>query len=46
MVGSLGIGEEIRQTHIRFRNFTDSEAYINALDHDFESEDSIFNRYI
>ena len=44
-VGSLEVGDQNRQTHIRFRNFADYEANINDTDQDFESEDSIFNRY-
>ena len=32
MVGSSSIGDQIRETHISFRNFTDYEAYINAFD--------------
>ena len=46
MVGRLKVGEQIRQTHIRFRNISDFEAYINAIDHDYDSEDAIFNSYI
>ena len=32
MVGSLNVGDQNRQTHIRFRNNTDYEAYINSID--------------
>ena len=46
MVGNLKVGEQIRQTHIRFRNSSDYEAYINAIDQDYDSEDAIFNGYI
>ena len=46
MVGNLKVGDQIRQTHIRFRNIRDFEAYINAIDQDFDSEDSIYNGYI
>ena len=46
MVGNLKVGDQIRQTHIRFRNISDYEAYINAIDQDYDSEDSIFNGYI
>ena len=46
MVGNLKVGEQIRQTHIRFRNISDYEAYINSIDLDYDSEDSIFNGYI
>ena len=46
MVGNLKIGDQIRQTHIRFRNMDDFEAYINSIDQDYDSDDSIFNGYI
>ena len=46
MVGNLKVGDQIRQTNIRFRNISDYEAYINAIDVDYDSEDSIFNGYI
>ena len=46
MVGNLKVDDQIRQTHIRFRNIDDYEAYINAIDQDYESEDAIFNGYI
>ena len=46
MVGRLKIGDQIRTTHIRFRNFTDFESYINAIYQDYESEDAIFKGYI
>ena len=46
MVGSLVIGDQIRQNHIRFRIITDYESYISAIDQDYESEDAIFNGYI
>ena len=45
-VGKRTVGDQIRETHIRFRNFTDYEAYINAIDEGYEGEDSIFNGYI
>ena len=32
MVGKLKVGDQIRQTHIRFRNIDDYESYINAID--------------
>ena len=41
MVGSLGVGDQNRQTHIRFRYIADYEVYIIAIDQDYESEDSI-----
>ena len=46
MVGSLKVGDQIRQTHIRFRNMDDFESYINAIDEVFEAEDAIFIGYI
>ena len=46
MVGNLKVGDQIRQTNIRFRNMDDFEAYLNAIDQDYESEDAIFNGYI
>ena len=46
MVGSLKVGVLIRQTHIRFRNITDYEAYITFIDESYDAEDNIFNGYI
>ena len=46
MVGKLSVGDEIRETHIRFRNITDYEAYINAIDEAYVAEDAIFKSYI
>ena len=46
MVGNMKVGDQIRQTHIRFRNMDDFEAYINSIDQDYDSEDAIFNGYI
>ena len=46
MVGNLKVGDQIRQTHIRFRNMDDFEAYINSIDQDYDSDDSIFSGYI
>ena len=45
MVGKLSVGDQIREKYIRFRNLTDYEAYINAIDQEYESEDAIFNAY-
>ena len=45
MVGSVKVGDQIRTTFIRFRNLDDFEAYINAIDQDYESEYSISNGY-
>ena len=41
MVGNLIVGDQIRQTHIRFRNMIDYEVYINSIDQDYDSDDSI-----
>ena len=46
MIGNLKVGDQIRQTQIRFRNTNDYEAYINSIDQDYDSEDAIFNGYI
>ena len=45
MVGKLSIGDQITETHNRFRNITDYEAYFNAIEEGHEA-DSIFNSYI
>ena len=46
MVGNLKVGDQIRQTNIRFRNMDDFEAYINAIDESYDAEDAIFNGHI
>ena len=46
MVGNLKVGDQVRQTYIRFRNIDDYESYINAIDEDYDAEDAIFNGYI
>ena len=46
MVGNLKVGDQIRQTHIRFRNMDDFEAYINAIDEGYDADECIFNGYI
>ena len=43
MVGSFKVADQTCQTLIRFRNFADYEAYINAIHQDYEPEDSVFN---
>ena len=43
MVGDLKVGDQIRQTTIRFRNMDDFEAYINAIVEGDDAEDAIFN---
>ena len=44
--GKLSIGDHKRQTHSRCKNFTDYENYVNAIDQNYESDDSIFNSYV
>ena len=46
MVGTLIVGHQLRQTHIRFRNMIDFENYINSIDEGYDADDSIFNGYI
>ena len=46
MVGNLINDDQIRQTHIRFRNISDYEAYINSIDEGYDADDAIFNGYI
>ena len=46
IVGRLKVDNQIRQTHFRFRNINDYEAYINAIDQSYYSEDAIFKGYI
>ena len=46
MVGNLKVGDQIRETRIRFRNINDYEAYINTIDQDYDSEDTISDGYI
>ena len=46
MIGTLIVGDQLRQTHIRFRNMIDFETYINSIDEGYDADDSIFNGYI
>ena len=34
MIGKLSIGDQLRTTHIRYRNITDYESYKNPIDQD------------
>ena len=43
MIGKVSVGDPIGTTLIRFRSFTDYEAYINSIDGGYDAEDSIFN---
>ena len=38
MVGNLKVGDQIRQSLIKFRNVADYEAYINAIVEDYVAE--------
>ena len=42
----VSVGDQIREPHIRFRNFTDYEAYIKSIDDGYDAEDAIFVGYI
>ena len=42
MVGKLSLGDQIRETHIRFRNMDDFKSYVIAIDEGYESKDAIF----
>ena len=46
MIGTLIVGDQLRQTHIRFRKLIDFETYIDKIDDGYDSDDSIFNGYI
>ena len=46
MVGNSKVGDQVGQTHIRFRNIDDYESYINAIDEGYDAEDTIFIGYI
>ena len=46
MDGYLKVGDQIRQTVTKFRNMDNFEAYINSIDQDYDSEDTIFNDFI
>ena len=42
MVGSLKVADQIRQIHIRFRNITDYDAYVNSIDEGYDAEDVLY----
>ena len=46
MIGKISVGDQMRETHIRFRNITDYENSFTAFDEGYDSEDAIFNDYI
>ena len=46
MVGNLKVGDQNRQTNIRFRKMNVFAAYLNAIDQEYDSEDAIFDGYL
>ena len=46
MVDYWKVGDQNRETHTRFLNIENYEAYINTIDQDYDSEDAIFKGYI
>ena len=46
VVGNLSLGDQIRETQIRFRNVDVFASYVKAIDEGYETEDAIFNGYI
>ena len=46
LLGNSKVGDQTRETHTRFKNFNDYEAYINTIDQDYDSEDTIFDGYL
>ena len=45
-IGDLINGEDVRKTQIRFRNFNEHEAVMNAMAMEYISEDSIFTNVL
>ena len=43
MVGNLNIGENLRNSQIRFKNYDAFEAYNKSINDGYESEGSFFN---
>ena len=46
MVGNLKVVDQVKQTHVRYRNMNAFESYINSIDEGYDADDSIFNGYI
>ena len=46
LVGNLKVGDQTRETRIRFRNMNDYKAFINTIDQDYNPEDTFFDGYI
>ena len=45
MVGTLQIGDQLRQTQIRLRNITNFEAYITSIVKGYDAEDATLNGF-
>ena len=45
LIGNLKVGDQTRQTHIRFRNMSHFETHINIIDVDYDADDCIFKGY-
>ena len=43
--GKLSIGDQIRETQVRYRNIIEYDSYINSLNEGYDAEDAIFNGY-
>ena len=46
LVGKISIGDQTRETHIRFWNIIEYEYYNNAIDEGYDAEVAIFNGYV
>ena len=46
MIGKLSFCDQIRTTHIRFRNITDYEAYTKSFDEIYDAEDAVLYGYL
>ena len=46
MIGKISVGDQICETHIRFRNLTVYKAYTNSIDEGYDAEDAIFIGYV
>ena len=46
MAGTSIVGDQLCQTHFRFRKMIDCETYINSIDEGYDADDSVFNGYI
>ena len=43
MIGELSVGEKVRKTVIRFKNFNDYEHQTNSIDQNYDREGATFN---